>query len=80
VLLGLGAFSTAFSAEAHAQMPPQEDMTLARSIFAELIEINTTNSVRGNNTVAARALERRLLDAGFPREDVHVLFPSDAPT
>ena len=47
---------------------------------AELIEINTTNSERGNNTTAARAMERRLLDAGFPGEDVRVLVPADAPT
>ena len=60
--------------------PPQEDMDLARAIFAELIEINTTNSERGNNTTAARALARHLLDAGFPEEDVHVLVPDDAPT
>jgi len=61
-------------------MPPDEYMTLAREIFTELIEINTTDSERGDNTVAARALARRLLDAGFPEEDVHVLVPSDAPT
>jgi acetylornithine deacetylase/succinyl-diaminopimelate desuccinylase-like protein len=61
-------------------MPPQEYMGLAREIFAELIEINTTNTERGNNTTAARALERHLLAAGFPREDVHVLVPADAPT
>ena len=61
-------------------MPPQEYMDLARTIFAELIEINTTNTERGNNTTAARALERHLLQAGFPREDVQVLVPADAPT
>jgi len=77
------AFAAALvvSTGARAQaMPPQEYMDLARDIFSELIEINTTNSVRGDNTVAARALERRLLDAGFPREDVHVVVPADAPT
>jgi acetylornithine deacetylase/succinyl-diaminopimelate desuccinylase-like protein len=61
-------------------LPPQEHQDLARSIFAELIEINTTNSVRGNNTIAAQALAQRLLDAGFPAEDVHVLVPEDSPT
>ena len=59
---------------------PPEDMRLARSILAELVEINTTNSERGDNTAAAHALERRLLDAGFPEEDVRVLAPDDAPT
>lgn len=59
---------------------PTEDMQLARSILAELVEINTTNSERGDTTAAARALERRLLDVGFPEEDVSVLVPDDAPT
>ena len=59
---------------------PPEDMQLARSILAELVEINTTNGERGDNTAAAHALERRLLDAGFPEEDVRVLAPDDAPT
>ena len=60
--------------------PPDEYMELALGIFSELIEINTTDSERGNNTLAAQALARHLLDAGFPEEDVHVLVPDDAPT
>lgn len=60
--------------------PPQEYMDLARGLFAELIEINTTDSERGNNTIAARAMADALLEAGFPEEDVHVLVPSDSPT
>jgi acetylornithine deacetylase/succinyl-diaminopimelate desuccinylase-like protein len=47
---------------------------LAREIFEELIEINTTDSV-GDNTKAAEAMGRRLRDAGFPEEDVSVLEP-----
>ena len=69
------------AAPASAQTtPPQEYMDLARRLFAELIEINTTDSERGNNTVAAHAMADALLEAGFPGEDVHVLVPSDAPT
>jgi acetylornithine deacetylase/succinyl-diaminopimelate desuccinylase-like protein len=60
--------------------PATEHARLARSILEELVEINTTQSERGDNTAAARALERRFLAAGFPREDVHVLVPDDAPT
>lgn len=68
------------AAPAAAQtMPPEEYRDLARALFSELIEINTTQSV-GDNTAAARAMARRLLDAGFPAEDVHVLVPADAPT
>ncbi|HEY2990673.1 MAG TPA: M20/M25/M40 family metallo-hydrolase [Candidatus Binatia bacterium] len=47
---------------------------LAREIFKELIEINTTNSV-GDTTVAAEAMAKRLRDAGFSAEDVRVLGP-----
>ena len=74
----LGLFASV--PEAGQNRSPVEDMERARSILAELVEINTTNSERGDNTVAARALERRFLEAGFPAEDVHVLVPEDAPT
>jgi acetylornithine deacetylase/succinyl-diaminopimelate desuccinylase-like protein len=71
---------TAIPCGTAAQPAPDPHTALARSILEEIVEINTTNSVRGDNTVAARALARRFLDAGFPEEDVHVLVPSDAPT
>jgi acetylornithine deacetylase/succinyl-diaminopimelate desuccinylase-like protein len=48
---------------------------LSRSIFRQLIEINTTDSV-GNVTTAARAMAQRLLDGGFPSSDVEVLGPN----
>ena len=54
--------------------PPSSEDVLAREIFEELIEINSTDSV-GDNTKAAEAMARRLRDAGFPEEDVHVLGP-----
>ncbi len=49
---------------------------LARDIFRELIEINTTHSV-GSTTDAAEAMAARLIAAGFPESDVHVV--GDAP-
>jgi acetylornithine deacetylase/succinyl-diaminopimelate desuccinylase-like protein len=49
--------------------------TLARSIFQELIEINTTDSV-GNVTTAAEAMAKRLRAAGYPDSDVVVLGPN----
>jgi acetylornithine deacetylase/succinyl-diaminopimelate desuccinylase-like protein len=49
---------------------------MARDIFQQLIEINTTDSV-GNITVAADAMAKRLLAAGFAAEDVKVLGPND---
>lgn len=49
---------------------------LSLDIFEQLIEINTTDSV-GSTTVAAEAMAKRLLDAGFPASDVQVLGPND---
>jgi acetylornithine deacetylase/succinyl-diaminopimelate desuccinylase-like protein len=48
---------------------------LARSIYKELIEINTTDTPLGNVTTAADAMAARFRAAGFPAEDVHVLGP-----
>jgi acetylornithine deacetylase/succinyl-diaminopimelate desuccinylase-like protein len=52
-----------------------EDRALAREIFKQLIEINTTDTPRGNVTTATAAMQKRFLDAGFPPEDVHLLGP-----
>jgi len=48
---------------------------LARDLFRELIEINTVESE--GTAPAAEAMARRLLDAGFPLEDVHIVGPDD---
>lgn len=70
-----------FAAPAAGQSSsPEAYRALARRILSEIVAINTTDSERGDNTAAARLLERHLLEAGFPREDVHVLVPADAPT
>jgi acetylornithine deacetylase/succinyl-diaminopimelate desuccinylase-like protein len=55
-----------------AQQPGQQP--LARDIFKQLIEINTTDSV-GDNTKAAEAIATRFRQAGFPETDIHVLGP-----
>ncbi len=47
----------------------------ARGIFEQLIEINTTDTPKGSVTAGSAAMEKRFLDAGFPREDVHLLGP-----
>src|SRR5450432_4711509 len=49
-----------------------------RSIYKELIEINTTDSV-GDCTKAAQAMAARLLASGFPTGDVSVIIPPDGP-
>lgn len=45
------------------ERPLSADQELARSIFKELIEINTTHAT-GNTTIAAEALAKRLINAG----------------
>jgi acetylornithine deacetylase/succinyl-diaminopimelate desuccinylase-like protein len=59
------------SANAQALNPNQQ---LARDIYKELIEINTTTDADpGGTTQAAEAMAKRLRDAGFPAADVQVL-------
>src|SRR5256712_11757016 len=53
------------------------DRALARDIFKQLIEINTTDSL-GNTPRAARAMAQRLRAAGFAAPDVRVLIGPDA--
>src|SRR5881398_3236663 len=68
---------TLFSAGAAAQdgLSPA-DRVLARDIFKQLIEINTTDSL-GNTPRAARAMAQRLRAAGFAAPDVRVLIGPD---
>lgn len=57
----------------YAAAPPDP---LARDIFKQLIEINTTDSV-GSTTDAAKAMQKRFLDAGFAPGDAQVLVGSN---
>jgi acetylornithine deacetylase/succinyl-diaminopimelate desuccinylase-like protein len=59
----------------HAQTAAESPKALARSIFQELIEINTTDSV-GNVTTAAEAMAKRLRAAGFADSDLSILGPN----
>jgi acetylornithine deacetylase/succinyl-diaminopimelate desuccinylase-like protein len=70
------ALFAATAARSEAPKANAADRQLTRDIFKELIEINTTDSV-GNTTLAANAMAKRLLDAGFPKADVTVLGPND---
>ncbi len=78
-LIGAGLFLTATLAHAASADVKGNDSynALARDIFKELIEINTTDTELGNVTIAAEAMAKRLLDAGFAAEDVKVVGPND---
>jgi len=67
--LGAACGSSAFGADTTAD---EASNKLAREIFKQLIEINTTDSV-GNVTVAAEAMAKRFRDAGFPPADVVIV-------
>ena len=58
-------------------LPPEPDRILAREIFKELIEINTTHE--HGSTEAAQAIRRRLLAAGFAEGDLTLIAPPDRP-
>src|SRR3977135_1763093 len=53
----------------------EQTKQLARDIFKQLIEINTTDSV-GNVTTAAEAMATRLRDGGFAESNIHVAGPN----
>jgi len=64
---------------AQQQASPTAQQKAARDIYAELISINTVDSV-GSVTRAAEAMAKRFRDAGFPAADVQVLVPQGKPT
>ena len=63
---------SSFNSSASSWTPHE---TRAVEIFKQLVEINTTQSV-GDNTEAAEAMAERLLQAGFPPEDVKIVVPA----
>jgi len=56
-----------------AKLAPAERQ-LARDVFQQLIETNTTHST-GSTTAAAEAIRARLLKAGFAAEDMEIAGP-----
>jgi acetylornithine deacetylase/succinyl-diaminopimelate desuccinylase-like protein len=73
------AACTGFALFAQSPLPTTsaEDRALAREIFKELIEINTTDTPQGNVSTATAAMQKRFLEAGFSAEDVHLLGPNE---
>jgi acetylornithine deacetylase/succinyl-diaminopimelate desuccinylase-like protein len=55
--------------------PPAQYQALARSVFQELIETNTTH-LNGNTTKAAEKMAARFRAAGFADSDITVLGPT----
>ena len=78
-LTGLCVGFITLAAVAQSALPTASsaDRALAREIFKELIEINTTDTPQGNVTAGSEAMQKRFLDAGFPADDVHLLGPDE---
>ncbi|MGE5731807.1 MAG: M20/M25/M40 family metallo-hydrolase [Gemmatimonas sp.] len=57
------------SAQAQQGAALSPNQQLAHDVYKQLVEINTVDSV-GSTTVAAGAMAKRFLDAGFPAADV----------
>jgi len=73
VTLGVLGSAGVLAADAAADAASNK---LAREVFKQLIEINTTDSI-GNVTTASEAMAKRFRDAGFPAQDVVVLGPTE---
>src|SRR6185437_15465658 len=73
--LALCTVASTSLADQAAKLADQAANALARDIYRQLIEINTTES-SGSVTSAAEAMAERLRSAGFPAEDVKVLGPT----
>jgi acetylornithine deacetylase/succinyl-diaminopimelate desuccinylase-like protein len=69
-----------FSSLVAAQTPlsPDQYQKNLRSIYKELVEINTTDSV-GSCTTAANAMASHLQKAGFGKENLQVIIPPGGP-
>jgi len=60
---------------AQAQTLDAAQRKLARDVFQQLIETNTTHST-GSTTTAAEAMRKRMLEAGFAPGDMEIVGPS----
>ena len=68
----LALCAAGISVRAQTSLAPERAM--AREVFQQLIEIPTTQADKATPK-AAQAMADRLIAAGFPRDDVHVLTP-----
>jgi|SRR5580658_715232 acetylornithine deacetylase/succinyl-diaminopimelate desuccinylase-like protein len=65
-----------FAAQAAGTGADGASDALARTLYEELIDINTTDTPEGNVTTAAEAMATRLRAAGFPAQDILVIGPN----
>jgi acetylornithine deacetylase/succinyl-diaminopimelate desuccinylase-like protein len=76
-LLGIMATSAAIAQSSTSWTPPDAaTKELALSIFRQIVDINSTDSV-GSVTAVSKAMQQRFLDAGFPGADIFLGGPND---
>ena len=69
------SLSLPLSAQSSLATVSAADRSEARDIFKQLIEINTTDTPKGSVTAAAKAMQKRFLDAGLAPDDMQLLGP-----
>jgi len=69
---------TTLRASQQSSAPPRAGEAAFRSLYKELVEINTTLSA-GSCTAAANAMKAHLTKAGYPDSDLHIIVPPDRP-
>ncbi len=67
------SYAWTYSQDSGASPLADANKQLARDIFQELVEINTTLSV--GSSKAAEAMANRLIKAGFPEKDISIVGP-----
>ena len=65
------------ASDAWAQAPTPAQLQL-RELYKELVEINTTDST-GSCTLAAEAMQKRLIAGGMATADIQIIVPPGAP-
>jgi acetylornithine deacetylase/succinyl-diaminopimelate desuccinylase-like protein len=76
LLAGVCLVGSALVGGGQAQKLDPVERELARDVFQQLIETNTTHST-GSTTVAAEAMRDRLLRAGFAAGDLEIVGPKE---
>jgi acetylornithine deacetylase/succinyl-diaminopimelate desuccinylase-like protein len=74
----LAVLALAGQARAQTAAPLRPDQAAFRSLYKELVETNTTQSV-GSCTLAAQRMGARLKAAGYPDADITYVTPKDHP-
>lgn len=78
VLLTLCVSATVATLASAGALPSTADTQTARDLFKQLIGINSTHA--HSSTEAAKLIQSKLIEAGFPVNDVVLLAPPDHPT